>query len=632
MTTQNLTTYTKNDPNGRLTVAAARVDFAGILKNEDCNLYYDFGANFFDGNFEHLLEIYIDSGTNWGRCYPWMLTNDIDDYYGLQGASKSALALLLTLVDGVYSIRMHELNSGTTYTDLFTCSVDTSYYLKIKRDESVGTYGTLYCYIYSDAERTNLLDTLELALHTSKKDFQYLFAINTYNDAGAQSLTGYAQNYDLQEPEVVPLTGTIAAQSGMEGELTGITHEETTVYGDAADGWMDKEAAPPYANAHDAPVADSAFDGTNDVVAGQQEWVWFTVTRGALYFYIPEIEGSIVAAKLVLRCNQKIATSGRAFAVVVQGGMPTYPHDPLVVGDFSKDHYSGDGGSIGDAAIVVGNDCEIMLNETGLGWITKGQWLKLCLRISHDINNSAPPDGGEYASFYSADYAIEAQRPRLVLTYQPGIELTGTIAAQSALTGALAVARKLAGAIAAQAGAQGALKVAWKLAGSSSSLASIEAVLKRTRTITGTTAGQSLVQGILGLIRDIAGTITAQSTVGGTLSKYGLIGESATHTTIEGTLKAEKKLIGEVLAQATIQADLARVRALAGTIAAQSSLAGEIIPFNWIDGIIAAISTIEGSLILERALAGEVAAQAGIEGYLSVPGGGQHQSQMFLVL
>ena len=210
--------------------------------------------------------------------------------------------------------------------------------------------------------------------------------------------------------------------------------------------------------------------------------------------------------------------------------------------------------------------------------------------------------------------------------------LAGTIDAQSALTGALAVAWKLAGAIAAQAGAAGALKVAWALAGSSSSQAAIEGALKRSRTITGTAAGQALVAGFLGVIKEIAGAVAAQTTVGGSLSKDGMIGGLAAQTTAEGVLEAQKKMMGAVAAQAIVQAQLARVIQIAGDIAAQSSLGGEVTPEDWISGIIAAVSTVQGALVIGKALAGEVAAQAVAEAYLTTPGGGQRQSQMFLVI
>jgi hypothetical protein len=57
---------------------------------------------------------------------------------------------------------------------------NTNYYVTVKRDESVGTYGTLYCYIYSNLDRSTLVDTLTVTL-TEKQNFQYLFGMISYD-------------------------------------------------------------------------------------------------------------------------------------------------------------------------------------------------------------------------------------------------------------------------------------------------------------------------------------------------------------------------------------------------------------------------------------------------------------------
>jgi hypothetical protein len=78
---------------------------------------------------------------------------------------------------------------------------------------------------------------------------------------------------------------------------------------------------------------------------------------------------------------------------MIQNGQPTYPHDPVVVGDFSKAFYSGDGGSVASSGVLGGNWTKIDLNATGLTWIQKGAGnkTKLCVRISRDIAGEAPP-------------------------------------------------------------------------------------------------------------------------------------------------------------------------------------------------------------------------------------------------
>ena len=86
-------------------------------------------------------------------------------------------------------------------------------------------------------------------------------------------------------------------------------------------------------------------------------------------------------------------------------------------------------------------------------------------------------------------------------------------------------------------------------------------------------------------------------------------------------------------AQSALEANLSQILKLAGIIEAQSDISGELdIGEVFLSGVIAAMSNIEGKLTMARLLTGEVAARSGMEGVLTVPGPGQRQSQMFLVL
>ena len=62
-------------------------------------------------------------------------------------------------------------------------------------------------YIYSDSERTILLDTLGINLHSSKKDYRYVYGLNTANSGAAGEQVGYVQNLNLNLPEGVAFNG-----------------------------------------------------------------------------------------------------------------------------------------------------------------------------------------------------------------------------------------------------------------------------------------------------------------------------------------------------------------------------------------------------------------------------------------
>lgn len=100
-----------------------------------------------------------------------------------------------TIHSTVCSLTLQETNGSSDTTDQSSeLSTDTNYYLTINRNESEGTYGKLYCYIYSDSIRSTLVDTLTVTL-TEKQDFRYLFGSTSYDSAtGGKAYSGTISN------------------------------------------------------------------------------------------------------------------------------------------------------------------------------------------------------------------------------------------------------------------------------------------------------------------------------------------------------------------------------------------------------------------------------------------------------
>lgn len=197
---EDFTIYIEQDVNSHITVAELIITFTSLDCNEDAWVRKDFGIDFFSGNFAHQSIIKATGHADAGMAGVWALSNILDDLKGIDDAAGDFLSVLMLYDTGAsaYKLRLRECDSGTLYDDEYTIAVDTEYYLTIHRDESVGAFGTLYCYIYSDAERTDLLDTLSITLHTSKKDFRYLFGLNSYNSAAAaQKLSGVVSHLKI---------------------------------------------------------------------------------------------------------------------------------------------------------------------------------------------------------------------------------------------------------------------------------------------------------------------------------------------------------------------------------------------------------------------------------------------------
>ncbi len=205
------TGYSETDPNNRITVETNKITWAAFTMKETAYVYSDKGVNHFAGDFEHLLTLNVAAITG-AESYFWMIANDILNWYAMYTNGKSNLTITTAGSGATYYLYLKEQDGAAHYdTGQSGLAVATSYYLKIKRVEAVGTYGTIYNYIYSDSARTTLLYTQTLALHTSKKDYRYIYGINSRNSGDAGAVTAYDENLDLQEaagrPDFLSLLG-----------------------------------------------------------------------------------------------------------------------------------------------------------------------------------------------------------------------------------------------------------------------------------------------------------------------------------------------------------------------------------------------------------------------------------------
>ena len=193
---EDFTTYTEVDPVAYLAVIAATVTMTSHDRDVDLYVWKDFTAGYFDGDFSHDIEFnYTETDTGSNSCV-WALTNTLDDLKGIIDASGDEIAVEIYQND----IRAIEINAGSKTTSAtYAFSDSTTYYLTITRDESAGTYGTLYCYIYDNVARGggDLLETLSRTL-TEKQDFRYLLVAQSYNDGQTtKDTSGTISNLNL---------------------------------------------------------------------------------------------------------------------------------------------------------------------------------------------------------------------------------------------------------------------------------------------------------------------------------------------------------------------------------------------------------------------------------------------------
>jgi len=209
------TTATIRDPNSRVAeTSATRLDFTGVTRSEDAVDYWDKGAGYYAGDFEFYLDVHQTSGTNAASVVTAFSLQNITDNSYIAMTTSDQLAVNIHDGTTYKYLYLRESVAGSSVADIsIALTVNTTYYLKIKRDEAVGTYGTFYCYIFASsanrAAHTSIVDTLVLTLR-AKTDFRYLFGFSSSNAGNANAMTGYQENL----ADLTPIDYTLACDAG----------------------------------------------------------------------------------------------------------------------------------------------------------------------------------------------------------------------------------------------------------------------------------------------------------------------------------------------------------------------------------------------------------------------------------
>lgn len=193
-----LNTYTETDPNSHLSKSPYQVIYTSLVRNEDAYIHYDYGVDFFDGDFEHHFELKITTAGVNGLCELWTLANLVDDYKGIVDASGDMLAVAAYHDGSNVVIQVSEVDGGTSYASTaYIATVGTSLFATVTRTEAVGSYGEIRLKLYSDAARTSLVSNEAVILHTSKKNYRYQYSGQSFNSGTAQTQSGTIQDLEF---------------------------------------------------------------------------------------------------------------------------------------------------------------------------------------------------------------------------------------------------------------------------------------------------------------------------------------------------------------------------------------------------------------------------------------------------
>jgi hypothetical protein len=147
----------------------------------------------------------------------------------------------------------------------------------------------------------------------------------------------------------------------------------------------------------------------------------YFIYRGFVFFNTSALPLNAYLDNATLSIYKKDDYSTTDFDITIQNGQPTYPHNPMQSGDYNKNYYSGNGGTLNTSRFTSGYNA-IPLNN--VNWINRNGITKLCLRSSRDINGIAPT-GNEYVNVYSNEF-LGMCPPKLVINYRNQSKIKNT--------------------------------------------------------------------------------------------------------------------------------------------------------------------------------------------------------------
>lgn len=190
--------WTETDTGSYLTVAASQITAAALTLNAVSYVHKDYTASYFSGDIDFTFQFKCTSSTDSEIVFPIALLNGSVGAIGARIAANDD-CIYLKYSNATFTLGEQNSSGSTTDTSVGASPAiaeGTEYTIRFVRDEEVGTYGTLYAFIYLEPEMLTLVDTLTVTL-TEKADFQYLFAFSSNGASSGAAFNGYVKNLCL---------------------------------------------------------------------------------------------------------------------------------------------------------------------------------------------------------------------------------------------------------------------------------------------------------------------------------------------------------------------------------------------------------------------------------------------------
>lgn len=193
--TEDFTTYTKQDPSSDITVTASKCALDALARGDDAYVVSPSKGVGHFGDFEHLIKLTWKARASgpYNRCGFWAVNNGAYTLVDMDTANVGMSARMETLSNWHDEIIIQDhTNDNEDAYDIGVDQLPKIYYNTVERDGS-----TLTCVIYSDANRTNELDTLTLTC--AETTYEFVSAVANREEAGGANITADIEDLDLQE-------------------------------------------------------------------------------------------------------------------------------------------------------------------------------------------------------------------------------------------------------------------------------------------------------------------------------------------------------------------------------------------------------------------------------------------------
>lgn len=184
------------DPNSHITKNNTQIDVTGLTRAEAAYVYKDFGADYFDGDFE--IEFTINFSSWDSGSYPTLAVGMSNGAQYTRGAMRSAndgcIFFMGPTSGSIVQFGLEERNGGGLNLDTLPVSL-TVPYLKYYTLKRTGT--TLEVRIYNDSERTSYVNNISVT-QSPVASYRNLIVTTTLEDGGAYTGVASGSHYDFK--------------------------------------------------------------------------------------------------------------------------------------------------------------------------------------------------------------------------------------------------------------------------------------------------------------------------------------------------------------------------------------------------------------------------------------------------